>query len=76
MEWVITKENTKTEAGVKHQECKTCGYKGEDVEIPADPSLGDGDGHKCCILWWLLLLLILIGIAITIYIIKRKKAKR
>lgn len=31
--WVIDKEATATENGLKHQECSVCGYKGEPVEI-------------------------------------------
>lgn len=34
-EWKIDKEATATEKGSKHEECKVCGYKKADVEIPA-----------------------------------------
>lgn len=33
--WVIDKEATNTEKGLKHQECSVCGYKLAKVEIPA-----------------------------------------
>ena len=46
-EWVITKNPTHNETGLKHEECKVCDWRGEDVEIPADPNLdpvpGTGD---------------------------------
>ena len=46
-EWVITKNPTHNETGLKHEECKVCDWRGEDVEIPADPDLdpvpGTGD---------------------------------
>jgi len=35
LKWVITKEATETETGLQHQECEICGWRGEDVEIPA-----------------------------------------
>jgi hypothetical protein len=34
-EWVIDQPAEVGKPGVKHQECKTCGYKKEAVEIPA-----------------------------------------
>lgn len=46
-EWIITKNPTHNETGLKHEECKVCDWRGEDVEIPADPNLdpvpGTGD---------------------------------
>ena len=49
--WVIDKESTTETAGLKHQECTTCGYKKDAVEIPKlhKHSYGDwknnGEGH-------------------------------
>lgn len=34
-QWVTDKEATTTEAGLRHEECKVCGYKKAAVEIPA-----------------------------------------
>lgn len=46
-EWIVTKNPTHNEPGLKHEECKVCDWRGEDVEIPADPDLdpvpGTGD---------------------------------
>lgn len=36
--WIVDKEATKTKAGFKHEECKVCGYKKANVEIPATGS--------------------------------------
>ncbi len=52
--WVVTKEATATEDGLKHQECSECGYKGADVVIPKtggdgsddDDDKGDDSGDK------------------------------
>lgn len=51
--WVVTKEATATEDGLKHQECSECGYRGADVVIPKtggdgsdDDDKGDGSGDK------------------------------
>ena len=33
-EWVVDKEATETETGLKHEECTVCGYKKDSVEIP------------------------------------------
>ena len=70
LEWVITKEATDKEAGLKHQECKTCGWRSADVEIPAT---GAGDsGNLLWIIIAIALALILIFFIIII-LIKRKK---
>lgn len=48
-DWVIDKEPTETEAGLKHEVCKICGCKHEAVEIPAtgkDPSSATTDGQS------------------------------
>ena len=34
-QWIIDKEATSTETGLKHEECQVCGYKKVAVEIPA-----------------------------------------
>ena len=39
--WVIDKEATATEAGLKHEECSVCGYAKEQVEIPATGTTTD-----------------------------------
>lgn len=48
--WVVDKAPTATEVGSKHQECKVCGHKLPEVEIPAAAIVGysdeyDGDYH-------------------------------
>lgn len=35
LKWVVDKEATQTEKGLKHQECTVCSYKSASVEIPA-----------------------------------------
>ena len=50
-EWVIDKEATVTEAGLRHEECTVCGYEKAAVEIPAtgiaeDPSEPPTDTNK------------------------------
>ena len=50
-EWVIDKEATATEAGLRHEECTVCGYEKAAVEIPAtgtteDPSEPPTDTDK------------------------------
>ena len=49
-EWVVDKAPTTTEVGSKHQECKICGHKLAEEEIPAAAIVGysdeyDGDYH-------------------------------
>lgn len=49
-EWVVDKAPTATEVGSKHQECKVCGHKLAEEEIPAAAIVGysdeyDGDYH-------------------------------
>lgn len=49
-EWIVDKAPTATEVGSKHQECKVCGHKLAEVEIPAAAIAGysdeyDGDYH-------------------------------
>ena len=39
--WVIDKEATATEAGLKHEECSVCGYAKAAVEIPATGTTTD-----------------------------------
>lgn len=77
LEWVITKNPTSTDAGLKHQECPICGYRGADVEIPADPNLDDvpptGDITPTVIAIVIALLGVLLLVA---YMIKRKFAQR
>lgn len=46
-EWKIDKEATVTEAGVKHEECKVCGYKKTAIAIDKlAPSIIDGRNAK------------------------------
>ena len=40
-EWVIDKEATATEAGLRHEECTVCGYAKAAVEIPVAGTTGD-----------------------------------
>lgn len=43
LEWIIDREASGTESGLKHQECTACGYRLPDVEIPADEAAPGGD---------------------------------
>lgn len=40
--WVVDKPATATEAGVRHEECTVCGYKGVAEVIPATGSIDEG----------------------------------
>lgn len=44
-EWVVDKAPTATEVGSKHQECKVCGHKLPEVEIPAAAIVGYSDEY-------------------------------
>ena len=76
LKWVITKNPTSTRTGLKHQECTVCGYRGDDVEIPADPDLDDvpptGDITPVVIAIVVAVLGMLILVA---YVIKRQFAR-
>ena len=43
--WVVDKAPTATEVGSKHQECKVCGHKLPEVEIPAAAIVGYSDEY-------------------------------
>ena len=43
LEWIIDREASGTESGLKHQECTACGYRLPDVAIPADEAAPGGD---------------------------------
>ena len=78
LKWVITKEATETESGLKHQECEVCGWKGKDVEIPATgtPEPGTEPEKGCNWLLWLIIGLGVIVLFIIFFILfKRKKEK-
>ena len=44
-EWVVDKAPTATEVGSKHQQCKVCGHKLAEVEIPAAAIVGYSDEY-------------------------------
>lgn len=68
-EWVIDKEATETEAGEKHEECKTCGaVKSEGTEIPI-PEVGDSSIILVAVAS------IIAASAVTLTVIKRKTAR-
>ena len=84
-EWVVDKEATESEAGIKHEECIVCAYEKPPVEIPP---LDDGEtssdesesgetetpptGDNAHVSFWLMLLGV-VGIVVTI-ITKSKRA--
>ena len=82
--WVIDKEATATEAGLKHEECTVCGHEKASVEIPAtgDPDKPTEDtetpntNDDSYIFLWLGLLLVTGAVLLSTYIYKRKTAKR
>lgn len=43
-EWVIDKEATATESGLKHEKCTVCGYEKAAVEVPATGTTEDPSG--------------------------------
>ena len=43
--WVTDKEASKTENGLKHEECTVCGYKKTSVDIPASGSNTGSNGN-------------------------------
>ena len=48
-EWVIDKEATASEAGLKHEECSVCGYSKEKVQIPALSDDTDNSGDSTAV---------------------------
>ena len=66
LEWVITKEASKDQTGLKHEECKVCDYCGDDVVIP-EYETGDNVPVICAIILAVLALLALVA-----YLLKRK----
>lgn len=73
LKWVITKNPGQTAPGLKHQECKVCGFVGEDVEIPADPDLDDvpqTDDHT--MMMTVSLIAVLSVLLVAAYLTKRK----
>lgn len=75
VEWVVTKNPTHNEPGLKHQECKVCDWAGEDVEIPADPSLDDvpGTGDNTPVIAAAFVAVLSMA-AVAVYVFKRKLA--
>lgn len=82
--WVIDKEATATEAGLKHEECTVCGHEKASVEIPAtgDPDKPTEDtetpntNDDSYIFLWIGLLFVTGAVLLSTYIYKRKTAKR
>ena len=82
-EWVIDKEATATEKGLRHEKCTVCGYEKAAVEIPATGTPSDTDtsspqtGDDSNIVLWIALMLAA-GTALTgtaVYSRKRKYSK-
>ena len=77
--WIVDKEATATQNGSKHEECKVCGCKKAEVEIPATGTPTDPDssqtGDNSNMLLWIALLFISGGavIGITVYSKKKKE---
>lgn len=82
--WVIDKEATATEAGLKHEECTVCGHEKASVEIP---TTGDTDkptedtetpntNDDSYIFLWIGLLFVTGAVLQGTYIYKRKTSKR
>ena len=82
--WVIDKEATATEAGLKHEECTVCGHEKASVEIP---TTGDTDkpaedtetpntNDDSYIFLWIGLLFVTGAVLLGTYIYKRKTSKR
>ena len=74
-EWVVTKNPTHNEPGLKHEECKVCDWAGEDVEIAPDPDLdpvpGTGDMTMTFVLGFVAVMAM--GAA-ALFVFKRKLA--
>lgn len=63
--WIVDKEATSSEKGLKHQECTVCGYKKAPVDIPVSDNPKTGKTDTMAI-WVLLLFASLFGLATTI----------
>lgn len=84
-EWVIDKEVTETEVGLKHEECIVCGHAKEAVEIPAigvssdssddttTPETGDEDNIT---LWFTVMLTTSISFIGTVLYNRMRKYNR
>ena len=74
-EWIVTKNPTHNEAGLKHEECKVCEWRGEDVEIPADPNLDDvpGTGDMTPVVAAAFVAVLCMA-AVVVFVFKRKLA--
>ncbi len=79
-QWILDKKPTTSEKGIKHEECKICGYKKAAVEIPAVvPGKGDTTAPATGqtthpLLWAVLLVIAFCGLmGVLIYSKKQKK---
>ncbi len=77
LKWVVDQQPTKEVAGKKHQQCKTCGYKGPVLdmqygEVLEDDEEGSSDGFK----GWIPLILGAVGLGTVGGILYSKKKKK
>ena len=76
LKWVITVNAGHNTTGLKHQECKVCGYVGEDVVIPAEPELDEvpkTDDNS--VMLTVTLVSVLAVLLVAAYVTKRKYMK-
>ena len=76
LEWIITVNPGNDTTGLKHQECKVCGYACSDVEIPAEPDLDEvpkTDDHT--VIMTISLVAVLSVLLVAAYVTKRKYIK-
>lgn len=75
-EWIVDKEATATEKGIKHEECKVCHDKKAAVEIPAAGGISHETGDSSMTGIWLAILIVSgIGVAVTVYSKKKRSVR-
>lgn len=75
-EWIVDKEATATEKGIKHEECKVCHDKKAAVEIPDSGGISHETGDSSMTGIWLAILIVSgIGVAVTVYSKKKRSVR-
>lgn len=73
VEWVIVKNPTHNEDGLKQEQCKVCDWTGAEEAIPADPDLDDVPGTGDMTMVFVASFAVVMGMAaVAVYVFKRK----
>ena len=75
VEWVIVKNPTHNEDGLKQEQCKVCEWTGAEEVIPADPDLDDVPGTGDMTPVFVAAFAVVMGMAaVVVFVFKRKLA--